>query len=316
MKTNASQFLENSFLSPLLEVEGVTDISYNGESLYYVSNKWGRKKSEISVERTQVADFLRQIANISERQFSYSYPILDVSFGRYRLNAVNSSLARNRNEKSYTFSLRLEKEESILDKYPEFFGKNGKGLLLALLENKESIVIGGQTSSGKTELEKWLLSKMPEATRVIVIDNVEELDLIKNPRIDLSTWLVNEQIKGASFPELIRNALRNNPDYIMVAEARGKEMYDALISAMSGHPIITTLHSLDVQSLPSRMARLAMLSSERLYREEIMDDIVHHFRYFVYVAKKTMPDGSIFRHIESISYYDPETRTMTELLEK
>lgn len=316
MKTNASQFLESSFLSPLLSIEGVTDISYNGEALYYVSNKWGRKRSDINVERVVVGDFLRQIANISERQFSYSYPILDISFGRYRLNAVNSSLARNRNEKSYTFSIRLEKEDSVLDQHPEFFGKNGKGLLLALLENKESIVIGGQTSSGKTELEKWLLSKMPDATRVIVIDNVEELDLVKNPRIDLSTWLVNDQIRGASFPELIRNALRNNPDYIMVAEARGKEMYDALISAMSGHPIITTLHSLDVHSLPNRMARLAMLSSERLYREEILEDISHHFRYFVYVEKKTMADGSISRCIESISRFDPETRKMQELLEK
>jgi hypothetical protein len=77
---------------------------------------------------------------------------------------------------------------------------------------------------------------MAPASRVIVIDNVEELDLVKNPKIDLSMWLVNESVKDASFSALIKNALRNNPDYIMVAEARGGEMLAALVSAMSGHP--------------------------------------------------------------------------------
>lgn len=315
MKLSPSEYIENSFLSPLLTNRGITDISYNGESIYFVSNKEGRKKANISVKPAQVGDFLRQIANMMERQFSFTFPILDVSFGRYRLNAVNSSLGRYKNEKSYTFSLRLEKEKSILDEHPEFFRKNGKQILMELLRRKESIVIGGQTSSGKTELEKWLISKMPEATRIIVIDNVEELDMMENPHIDLSTWLVNEQIKGASFPELIRNALRNNPDYIMVAEARGGEMYDALLSAMSGHPIITTLHAMDVSAMPDRMARLAMLASERLFREEIMDDIAHHFRYYVYVKKSVGFDGRIVRNIASISRYDENTREMTEILE-
>lgn len=316
MKISPSEYIESSFLAPLLAMNGITDISYNGESIYFVSNKEGRKKANIAVKPAQVGDFLRQIANMMERQFSFTYPILDVSFGRYRLNAVNSSLGRYRNEKSFTFSIRLEKEKSILDDHPEFFGSNGREILLGLLKEGESIVIGGQTSSGKTELEKWLISKMPESTRIIVIDNVEELDMMENPHIDLSTWLVNEQIKGASFPELIRNALRNNPDYIMVAEARGGEMYDALISAMSGHPIITTLHALDVESMPDRMARLAMLASERLFREEIMDDIAHHFRYYVYVEKKTEIDGRIVRRIANICRYEEEGRKMIPLLEE
>lgn len=313
MKASPSQYIESSFLAPLLTNSGITDISYNGESIYFVSNREGRKKANIDITPVQVGDFLKQIANMMERQFSFTYPILDVSFGRYRLNAVNSSLGRRKNEKTYTFSLRLEKNRSILDDHPEFFGERGREILLALLAKKESIVIGGQTSSGKTELEKWLISKMPKATRIIVIDNVEELDMMENEEIDLSTWLVNEQVKGASFPELIRNALRNNPDYIMVAEARGGEMYDAIISAMSGHPIITTLHAQDIEAMPDRMARLAMLAGERLFREEIMDDIAHHFRYYVYVEKSTSPEGRIVRRISSIGRYDEKTREMHEI---
>jgi Flp pilus assembly CpaF family ATPase len=69
---------------------------------------------------------------------------------------------------------------------------------------------------------------------------------------------------------------------------------------MSGHPIITTIHAQDIASMPERMARLAMLSSEKLDKNEILDDIAHHIRYYVYLEKRSNPDGSLSRHLQSI----------------
>lgn len=308
------EYIENSFLKPLLEKEDVTDISYNGESIFYQTNEWGREKSTILVNDDEVGAFLRQMANLSEKSFSYSTPILDISFGRYRLNAVNRSLARRNNKKCFTFALRLASPYIKLDK--DFFSGEDEKILLSLLENKESIVIGGLTSSGKTELQKYLISKMLPSSRVIVIDNLEELDLIENDRIDLSTWLTNENIKGASFQSLIRNSLRNNPDYIIVAECRGGEMLDALTSAMSGHPIITTVHALDIEGMPDRLARLAMLGNERLYKEEILDDLAHHIHYYVYVEKEVEKSGMIKRYIKSIGRYEEKKKTMEIIYER
>ena len=68
------EFLESSFLSELLEKETVTDISYNGEYIFYLDNKFGRLKRNIEVEPALVKDFIRQIANLSEKQFSYQNP--------------------------------------------------------------------------------------------------------------------------------------------------------------------------------------------------------------------------------------------------
>jgi pilus assembly protein CpaF len=314
--SDPSTYLENSFLADLLLLDGLTDLSYNGEELYYATNRHGRAKATKQPTLEEVADFLRQIANLTEKQFSYSSPILDVSFGRYRLNAVYQSLARSHNEKTYTFSLRLASSSCRIAEDPNFFGGESKGLLLGLLKNGESIVIGGKTSSGKTELEKYLLGEMVPSSRVIVIDNVEELDLVENPEIDLTMWLVNESVKDASFSALIKNALRNNPDYIMVAEARGGEMLSALVSSMSGHPIITTIHAQDIEAMPERIARLAMMGNERLYKEELLDDIAHHLRYYVYLEKKENPDGSLSRYLESIGYLDEKSKCMHKLYER
>lgn len=296
-KQRTIDFLETSFLAPLLGLEGLTDISYNGESLYYMTNGEGRKKADIKVEREEVGDFIRQIANMEEKKWSYSDPLLDLSFGHYRLNAVFSSLVRVENQKSYSFSLRLESGSSRIEGDEAFFGENGREILLKALYEGESIMIGGRTGSGKTELQKWLLLHLPPATRVIVIDNVEELTMIKNPSVDLTMWLSGQSEE--SYAMLVKNALRSNPDYIVLAEARGNEAYEALSSAMTGHPIITTMHARGLAEMPERFLNMAIKAHEGLDAKGLLKDIKDHFRYYVMLERKE-EEGKIVRRIKSI----------------
>ena len=70
-----------------------------------------------------------------------------------------------------------------------FFGENSKRILLKAIKNKQSIVIGGETGAGKTELQKYLLMRLEPSSRVIVIDNVEEFlknrsEQLNNPSIE------------------------------------------------------------------------------------------------------------------------------------
>lgn len=310
------EFLETSFISPLLEKEGVTDISYNGEYIFYQSNKYGRRKSEIDVTPSQVASFLRQIANYSEKQFSFLDPILDVSFSRYRINATFLSLTRVRNKKSYSFSIRIAYEGSVLENDDSFFGGNSKRILLKAIKNKQSIVIGGETGAGKTELQKYLLMRLEPSSRVIVIDNVEELEMVRaDDNLDLTSWVVDERNKKASYASLIKNALRNNPDYLVLAESRGEEMLDALNCVMSGHPIITTMHAKDIKAMPYRMARMAMMGEKKLEYDDLLGDIYHHFSLFIYV-KRELIDGQVRRFIEAIARPNEKKKTVEIVYER
>lgn len=310
------EFLETSFISPLLEKEGITDISYNGEYIFYQSNKYGRRKSEIDVAPSQVASFLRQIANYSEKQFSFLDPILDVSFSRYRINATFLSLTRVRNKKSYSFSIRIAYEGSVLENDDSFFGGNSKRILLKAIKNKQSIVIGGETGTGKTELQKYLLMRLEPSSRVIVIDNVEELEMVRaDDNLDLTSWVVDERNKKASYASLIKNALRNNPDYLVLAESRGEEMLDALNCVMSGHPIITTMHAKDIKAMPYRMARMAMMAEKKLEYDDLLGDIYHHFSLFVYV-KRELIDGQVRRFIETIARPSEKKKTVEIVYER
>ena len=303
-KEKAIYYIENSFLRSLILDEEVTDISFNGKDIFYVSNSEGRKKSEIEVEHQIVKDFLRQIANLSEQQFSYTNPNLDVSIGKYRINATHQSIGRINDEDVVTFSIRIASNKPRIFKDSDFFTPAVVSLLKELLANRLSIIIGGLTSSGKTEFQKFLLREMKENERVIVIDNVMELDSVRGEnKIDLTCWKVDDKNPYSSCSLLIKNALRNNPDWLILAEARGKEMVDVLNSAMTGAPIITTIHSLDVKSLPFRMGRLVQRSEQKMDYSEVLKDIYYHFHFYIYLNKEEK-DGQIKRYISDIGYVD------------
>lgn len=310
-------YLENSFLKSLLIDDLITDISFNGQELFYQHNDYGRLKSEISLTSLDVQNFLRHVANLSEQQFSYSHPILDISISKYRLNAVHYSIGRLHNEKTSTFSLRIASTSSRIALDGKFMPNEIAYLLEVLVLNFQSLVIAGKTGTGKTELQKYLIQKIPNFSRVILIDNVQELSFYNlKANLDINSWQVNTVTKEASFQQLIRNALRSNPDWLIIAESRGPEMNDVLNAVMTGHPIITTLHAKDVQTIASRMVRMVLMSNKLSTYQEVLSDVYEHFRYFIYLDKSSCSDGKIIRYVEKVLEYDLLTNTNLLIYEK
>ena len=295
-------FLENSFLKELIFKEDVTDISYNGQDIYYVDNYLGRLKSSISISKQDAKDFVRQIANLTEKQFSYQNPKLDVSFGKYRFNAVHQSVCRKNNDECVCFAIRIA-SSTLRFNSDESLTPEIRELLSVLINSNVSLVIGGITGSGKTELQKYLISIMKDYTRVIVIDNILELDqFVTNDNLDLNVWQVDEKREDASIQSLVRNALRSNPDWLIVAESRGKEMIEVLNSSLTGHPIITTIHAFDINSMPIRMTRMVMMNEQKTSFDDIYNDISYHMRFYIYLKRKYLTNGKVKRYISSIGY--------------
>lgn len=304
MSLKLIEFIENSFLKELLERESITDISFNGEKLFYQDNLSGRLQSDLVVTNDEVYAFLRQIANLTDQQFSIANPILDVSVGRYRISALHSSLARKNRDKVFNFSIRLGYDKLRIKDDGSFINKRALSLLDEAINKKCSIVIAGKTGTGKTEFQKFLISRMNENTRIILIDNINEFETnYFKDNLDSQTWLVNNQKNN--FDDLIKNALRNNPDWLVVGEARGEEMKACLNSTMSGSPTITTMHARDSESIYHRIARMCMINSKNLVFEETLEDVKEHFKFLVYVKKifdeKTK---SYVRYVDSISTND------------
>ena len=306
-KNELISYIENSFLKDILLMDNITDISYNGTSIYYVSNRGGREKYPYPVDQNVVRDFLRQLANITEKQFSYLSPVLDVNVGKYRINALNTSVGRVGLDECYTFSVRIASLQRKINRGDGFLTKPLEKLFDFFIRNHVSIVISGITGVGKTEFQKYLISLMEENERLLVIDQTIELAFLEDKeKLDLTLWQADERNKESSISNLIKNGLRNNPDWMIISEARGEEMSDVLVSAMTGIPIITTIHSLDAKSGIERMAGMIMSGEQRINYEDIVKNLCYHFRIFVHLRKYVDQENNVKRYISSIVQVDDD----------
>lgn len=118
-----------------------------------------------------------------------------------------------------------------------------------ILATEGMVLICGPTSSGKTTSMYAALREIttPEKNIVTVEDPVEyALHLINQVQ-------VNEKA-GLTFPTCLRAFLRQNPDVIMVGEVRdGPTAQIAIRAAMTGHLVLSTIHTIDAAAAPYRL---------------------------------------------------------------
>lgn len=301
----AVRYIEDSFLKELLTNQSITDISYNGQKLYYFSNNEGRQYSG-DLENNQVMIFLRNIANFTNQKFSYIDTFLDVSVGKYRLSAMHHARGRYDYQDAVSFALRIN--TNILAT-SSFMPEHIKNILQLQVNKKQSIVISGPTGVGKTTMQRYLMMLLPANTRIVVIDNVQELSDIMslNPTLDVTLWQTSENDED-EIAEYVKKALRFHPDYILIAESRGSEMKEIFQSALTGHPNIITIHAESSELAYTRISKL--LNSQ----DEL--EIMKVFPILVHLDKKQNDDQSIKRFISSIETFNPKKKKMELIYEQ
>jgi MSHA biogenesis protein MshE len=111
------------------------------------------------------------------------------------------------------------------------------------------ILITGPTGSGKTTSLYAALSELNQAgTKIITVEDPVEYRLNRVNQVQVNTKI------GLSFAKILRTALRQDPDIIMVGEMRDAETVEIGISAaMTGHLVLSTLHTNDTVSTATRL---------------------------------------------------------------
>ena len=127
------------------------------------------------------------------------------------------------------------------------------------------LLVTGPTGSGKTTTLYAALAGMNSVeTKIITVEDPVEYRL---PGINQVQ--VNEKI-GLGFATVLRSTLRQDPDIVLVGEMRDRDtMETGLRAAMTGHMVLSTLHTNDAASTPLRLldmgaARFLVASSLRL----------------------------------------------------
>src|SRR6266702_2292769 len=116
------------------------------------------------------------------------------------------------------------------------------------------VLVTGPTGSGKTTTLYAALNELnkPDCKIITVEDPVEyRLDGVNQVQ-------VNEKIE-LTFSRVLRSALRQDPDVILIGEMRDVETAQiGLRAAITGHMVLSTLHTRDAASAPLRLADMGV----------------------------------------------------------
>lgn len=114
-----------------------------------------------------------------------------------------------------------------------------------------SLVVAGATSSGKTTLLNALLQSIPDNKRIFSIESgSRELSLLKYNENGIINNVVHTLSRPSDNPayditqeNLVVASLRFNPDIVAVGEMRDVECYSAVEASLTGHTVVSTVHS-------------------------------------------------------------------------
>lgn len=246
---------QKEILNKLLTDENITDISFNGKDIFIQDNIRGRYKLENSFDIDSIQNYIKQLTNKNNEQFNDENPILDTEFPNLRVNAVHQSISPF----NMTMSLRASRPTLQISEYDNSIApKSVFKLLETCIKAKCNILISGKTGSGKTEMQKYLVNYIDDVDKIVLIEDTMDShlkELYSNK--DILSWKTNNRVNNPiKFDDLIKTALRNNPDWIIVSETRGSEAYPMLKSCLSGHHIITTIHSMNAKSNVERLIHM------------------------------------------------------------
>ncbi len=282
----------------------ITDIDYNGTEIWLTNiyNERYRASATFVAENITpafVEQFTQRIANVVSRQFNKLNPELEAETSELRVTILHESVAKSGRTISIRKTppiVRLTAKKALEE---EFCTKEVLSILINCVLTKMNLIFCGMPGIGKTECVKFFSQYIPANERVITIEDTMELRYSKtNPGKDCVEMKVSKET--FDYAQAIKSSLRLNPKWIMLSEARSKEVKYLLESWSTGVRGMTTLHTDDVRNVPDRI--LSMLES-RQDADRMENDIYQALDVGLLIRKRRREDNSVYRYIDQMCFF-------------
>jgi pilus assembly protein CpaF len=260
----------DTFLAPvrsLLDDSTVSEILINGPDTIYYERRGQLHKSELRfVSPEDLEGLCQNLAQFMGKHISAENPLLEARLpDGSRVAVVAPPAARG----GVMISIRRFSRERARPEQLIQWGSATQEVLdflKACLHCKRNTVVAGGTGSGKTTLLNILSSFFPDQERVIVMEDVSELQVQKEHVVYLETRPPDARGRGAvTMRDLLRAVLRMRPDRILVGEIRGGEAMELIQALSTGHGgSMTTLHANYAIDAMHRLETMCMMSDIQL----------------------------------------------------
>ncbi len=264
-------FLHFGKIDGIMRDENIEDASCDGigSPVFIWHRKYESIPSNISFSTAEeLENFIFRIAYLCGRHISIAQPLLDGTLPDG--SRAQLTYGTEVTPKGSTFTIRkfrknpLTITDLIINKAlsPEI-----AAYYWFLIENRHSVMIGGDIGGGKTTMLNAISLFIRPTLKIVSIEDTQEIRLphknwemmVTRQGLGTGSGAVGETGLGSiSMFDLLRAALRQRPDFIIVGEIRGEEAY-ALFQAMAtGHLGLTTIHAEHVNGVLHRLTTKPM----------------------------------------------------------
>jgi flagellar protein FlaI len=257
------QFLGLDRLEVLMKDPNIEDISCDGSStpLFVYHRRFGSSKSNVQFDNEdELSDFVVKLAQKCGKHISISEPMLDATMPDG--SRLQTTLSTEITTKGSTFTIRKFKEDPFsppdLIEFNTMSAEMVAYLWLAV-ENGISALVAGGTAAGKTSTLNAFSLFIPKEAKIVSIEETREINLPHRnwiPGVSRSGFgeVIGGKVVGEiDIYDLMKAALRQRPEYILVGEIRGREAYVLFQAMATGHTTYSTVHADSAASLIHRL---------------------------------------------------------------
>ena len=284
-------------LEPLIIDPYIEDISCSGMGNVFVEHKiFQSLKSTITFSTfEELDDFTIRLAERVKKPVTYKNPIADATLpDGSRINIV---FGRDVSKRGSNFSIRKFNEIPLsIFEIVDFGTINYQMLayLYLVINNGMNVFVAGESASGKTALINALTTFINPMAKIITIEDTPELQVPhKNWIREVVQTTKAVDTKGAvTMFDLLKAALRQRPNEIIVGEIRGPEGNIAFQAMQTGHSVMATFHAASIEKLIQRITG-DPISVPKTYIDNLNVALI--------MGMVRLPNGKMGRRVTSVS---------------
>ncbi len=242
----------------------VEDISCDGVEvpLFIFHGKYESVKTNVAFpDEESLNSFIVMLGQRCAKAVSVSAPILDGTTPEG--HRVQATYAREVTTRGASFTIRRFKERPFTPVDLVQMGTASEEMVAYFwlaAEQGESVIVCGGPAAGKTSTLNAVALFIPPTAKIVSIEDTREVNLPHENWIPGATrsGTGDRGADGKAAGEvdmfdLVRAALRQRPNYIIVGEVRGRETYTMFQAMATGHTTYSTMHADSVKSMVNRL---------------------------------------------------------------
>ena len=294
----------------------VSDILVNAYDRIYVERKGRLELTDVTfTDDRHLLRIIDKIVSLVGRRVDESSPMVDARLpDGSRVNAVIPPIAIDGPMMSIRRFAHIPLKMTNLVQDLHSLTPEMAEMLEGLSRAKVNMIISGGTGAGKTTLLNIISGYIPEAERLVTIEDAAELQLQQPHVVRLETRPPNIEERGeVTARALVKNALRMRPDRIIIGEVRGAEAVDMLQAMNTGHEgSLTTIHANTPRDALARLENMIGMANLNLPHKAVRQQIASAISVVIQGLRLTDGQRKI-TSIQEITGVEGEIITMQEI---